>query len=727
MASGLSKKSHLRAGMALAAAFVGVVATQQVAEAAWPDGYPGRVKAMDAIRYDVAYPGIVYDAAQVKARYEDACKNKSSSACNWTKWQGAQGGELAKIKSFYAGKCPQDPLACVALGYVENRDEKGNIILGEGGKPAKANEYFETACEKKAYAPACSSLGEAYLYGSGVAVDYARALKLVDEGCKAEDPWGCYLQGTLLESGKGGSVDNGRAVELYTTACNAKIPHACVALGTMIEDGRAGSRDLNKAAKTYGDACDGNYMGGCYQVGRMYDEGKTGTRNTTIASQMFKKSCDGGDILGCFGLATYYENGTVPDGDVEDAVKIYDEACQRGHTKACSKLGELYIRGKGVNKDVPMGVGFIQKACDANDLAGCGILGQLYESGNGVEMNIAKASELYKNACDRGDGKSCGQLANFYEVGKGVDQNAGRALELYEKACTSGHGKSCGKLANRYMTGDGVDKNMAKASELLDKGCTGGDGASCAKLGGLYNSGKGVKADPARAIALFESACDYDNGQGCFDFAEAYAKGTNGMPVDFKKAGKGYSRGCELKFEKACSAGGSIVFQSRMEEVLSTAFESTMCQVWSQDREDPEKTKQVVLVNKKSFEVMDGPLKGNTVNLAQDPTEYKTVGKKQQGLSKWRFNNGKKEVTFKHIEEWDSENEPIDSFPGDSSYSEDRVGGIRLVYSREEQVVKRAAPNPKCAFPGYLVLTTEHCSEVQALIAAQLISECKGE
>ena len=42
--------------------------------------------------------------------------------------------------------------------------------------------------------------------------------------------------------------------------------------------------------------------------------------------------------------------------------------------------------------------------------------------------------------------------------------------------------------------------------------------------------------------------------------------------------------------------------------------------------------------------------------------------------------------------------------------------------------MQRNAPSKTCKFgSGYPVITTEHCSEIQALIGAQLLTSCKGE
>ena len=67
--------------------------------AAWPDSYEGRIANLNALRQDMAYPGIPHDAKRTKRLYEAACSKKSSSACSYESWWNPQtGGDLAKAR-----------------------------------------------------------------------------------------------------------------------------------------------------------------------------------------------------------------------------------------------------------------------------------------------------------------------------------------------------------------------------------------------------------------------------------------------------------------------------------------------------------------------------------------------------------------------------------------------------------------------------------------------------
>ena len=103
--------------------------------------------------------------------------------------------------------------------------------------------------------------------------------------------------------------------------------------------------------------------------------------------------------------------------------------------------------------------------------------------------------------------------------------------------------------------------------------------------------------------------------------------------------------------------------------------------------------------------------------------------KKFVGRTTWSVDGPKGPLQFGHFDSWDPQEDPIDAFPGDVSRSEDRAeAGTILIFNRAEELVRRNVAATKCKFPGNVpLLTTEHCSELQALIAAHLVTTCKGE
>ena len=708
------------------AAPLGLAALAPVVHAAWPDGYEGRVANMNALRQDFAYQGVSLDNAAQKALYDKACTLKSTTACNYPQWFGPSGGDIEKAAAFYTPKCGSgDPQACTMVAISLTRDGNNNFLAKDA---KKAYGLYEKTCTTKAYAPACAGMAELMMRGQGVAKDYVGALKRAEEACKAEDPYGCHLAGELYANGWGTKVDTAKAISNYKAACKGSVQAGCLQ-GALVEAQAVAGKDPGKAIATFTKYCDQEkFTAACYQLGKAYDEGRMIERDYSKAETYYKRTCDVGDIEGCFGLARLYEDGKVESASgAEQAVSIYDKACNAGNTDACARLGKLYIKGKGVAKDVQVGVGFISRACESKDAESCDVLGQLYEAGNGVDMNLTKAGEFYDQACKAGTGVGCFHLAKLYQLGKGVSQDLTQAGKLFEKACATGHGASCSKLASGYLTGEGVPKDLKKAAELLDKGCNSGDGDGCVKLGGMYAEGKGVTKDLAKSSGYYDTACRNESGMGCYYLAKAYEKG-EGVPQDFKMAVQAYKDGCRVKYEQACSEGGTVMFQAKFQEILDRAWESKICQVWTIVPGKNDSTKLVADVRGDQFSLLEGPFKGQTLAPQKVGVDFEK-DKKYRGTTRWAVPGpGGVPVNFRHFDVWDSEDDPIDAFPGDLSRSPDRQGATNLVYNRGEEVVQRNAEPDKCVFPNKApMLTTEHCSELQALLAAQLVSTCKGE
>ena len=225
---------------------------------------------------------------------------------------------------------------------------------------------------------------------------------------------------------------------------------------------------------------------------------------------------------------------------------------------------------------------------------------------------------------------------------------------------------------------------------------------------------------------MYRKGCSYESGTACYRLGKAY-EGALGTQQNFLRAKESYDLGCSYGQEKACLEGESVVFQSRHEQILKEAFRSDVCQVWSLDPDDPDRTRLLVDVNGSSFAVTAGPRKGQTIGPKQITSIYET-GRIYTAKSVWASGKGRSALQFEHHEIWRASEDPIDAFPGDESFSPDRKGGVMILYSREEETVRRVKANPKCIFTGaYPMLSVEHCSPIQALIAAQLVSECKGD
>jgi TPR repeat protein len=421
-----------------------------------------------------------------------------------------------------------------------------------------------------------------------------------------------------------------------------------------------------------------------------------------------------------------YEEGQAKGGVPEDALPVYEKACQAGYAEACTRLGRIFIKGKIVEQDMAKGVKLVQSACDKGDAEGCDALGQVYEAGSGVPADLTKAAALYVKSCDGGSGRGCYHLAKLYQTGKGVARDDAKAGTLLAKACELGHSKSCGLMAEVYLNGTGVPKDVPKALALYDSACSGGDAEACATLGSIYRDGTAVPADAKKSFAYMEKACTSGATSACFGVAQAYERGT-GVAQDFVRASELYSKACKAGMNDACVAGGKVAFQSKFTELVVDGLKEDQCTVYGLDPNNPDNTKPVAKVQKNYFQLLTGPRKG-THQLEDAAIRFEIDGGISTGYSAWTVGKDKDALTFDYVEVWNSEEDPLDDFPTGAATSKDRKGGGTLEFLRDEDTVERDGDGLKCGFSGgYPQLSTDGCSAVQAMVAAQLLSECKGE
>ncbi len=695
--------------------------------AASKDSYPGRVAAMQAFRLDFGWAGVAIAKDRLVELYKSACKNKSTNACKYESWIVDTGGDLTKAFQTLASKCPGEPQSCVIVGFYYSRDVKGNLAPTDA---AKAFNAFKQSCQKT-YAPGCAHLGEMYLYGIGTAADPKMAADLFNEACVAEDPYGCYLMGTLYDSGKGvDAADPQKALSYYDGACKDGIPHACVQLGTLQLSGKIGTPDPAKALAFFEPACKDGYAAACSQIGRLYEKGLGVPLDVKKAEALYESACTVGDLDGCLGVAIRCESGERKGCNAEDAVEVYDRACAASRFDACTRLGRLYIKGQWVDKNVGKGLGYMEQACKGGEADGCDALGEYYEKG--VEKpDLVKASTFYQQACKGGSGKGCYHLGKMYQANRGPGADPAKANGLFVQACDYGHGKSCLLLADAYLTGNGVPKDVKKALSLYEQGCNGGDGDACYKIGESWQRGDNGTPDLAKAASYYERACANDGYNGCFLLGQMYEKGT-GVQMDILKAASLYSRACAKGVDAACNVGTDIQFKAWFITDVKESFEDDLCEVFGYDEEKPEATKLLAKANKTSFEVLTGSRKGSGLTATAGASRF-IGGDLYRGYGAWEMATAKGSMKFEHYVLWNTE-EPIDSLEGSEVSSSDRKGTSTLVWSAEDEetgYVNRSVENvkeQKCTFTGgYPSLSVSHCSAVQSLIAAQLLTECKGE
>ena len=703
----------------------GLVASVPLLMAAWPDTYENRRIAIAAFQHDLLTPELLHDDALVDERYQQACRKKFHMACQFEEWQGEQGADLSKVEAFFSKKCSGEPLACTVSGWAMSRVD--GVVSLESSNPAGAFRNFRKACTKDLYAPACTGLGELYLEGVGTTEDLEQAVAYITEGCEGEDWWGCYRLGELYAEGRGVTMDPTQAFALHDKACSEGVVMSCIRMAPAYETGLGVAPDLNRAAELYGQGCREKHISSCYELGRLYAEGEGVVGSPLVAMGLYQTACDAGDLRGCYGIGTLYELGLGVEANPEVALGHYNDTCEIGFAPACTRLGWMYLSGKAVEKDRRLGLSYVNRGCRAGDLEGCVTMAEMFEDGRwGTDMNLTRAFDLYKQACEGGSGPGCYHLGRLYDSGKGVPANQREALTWYRRSCEEGFGESCGRLAEKFRIGEGVVKSSREANRYLQLGCDNTHGESCGRLGMVYESGEqGLSRSMEDAASMYDRACNLQDPYGCWRLGILHETGA-AVEQDFVKALTAYDFACEGGLEEACTAAEPIAFRARFEQLIQTGFESQICQVWSFDPDDPEKNRMLAEVSGQQIRLEVGRNKNKTATIAHLRNEF-SEGRNHVATSYWSVDiEGRAwDNEIEHHEVWDSQRESVRAFPGSESFSKEPRGSSSLLFDRDEETIRRNEDG-RCKFQGNVrTMTTEQCSELQALITANLLSNCR--
>ena len=701
--------------------FITVYITQ-TAYAAWPDSSPGRTYAVDLFRRDFQTPGNILVGEERTNSYEKACELKYYPACNYKSWTNENGlSDLKKAGDFFDKRC-KEPLSCVVSGWSDG------YINGKPSKkarnPSSAVQKMNYGCEKKAYAPACAHLGELYMMGVGVKANYAKAQSLFQEACKAKDNYGCYIEADLYYNGWGVTRDFMVAKEKYSKGCSQGYTQACVKLGRMYELGKGLSRDYSKANEFYGKACTAKDGDGCFNLARMY-AGGLGVKNSAgVAFAMYNTLCSAGDQRGCYGMATLYETGRGVGQDLDTATTLYEQACKNDYAKSCSQLGSLLINNP-ILSDPESGMSYVKKGCEAGDSKGCVELGVLYYDGKVIKQDFNKAKKIFQDTCAEKIGFGCYKLGMMYDKGDGFDVDAKKALSLFREGCDYLDGSSCGRIGHRYLKGGGgVMKSSKEAVRYFEMGCEHGDNRSCREMADFYYAGELIEKNIPAALEMYKQSCDLNSSKACYRAGKIILDGEAGTP-NFYQALQSLEKGCKLGLKEACDASEPIMFQARYEGIIQEAFNSQMCEVWTMNQDDPSKNKKVVLANKDIFTVLDGPNKLQEFTAEHKTTDFKEEGVVRVAQSYWDLISSETKISVEHHENWVFERVKVQDFPGDESFSRDPKGSESVYFSRENQTLRRNT-SKRCKYTGGVqMLTTEYCSEIQALIASRLVTKCR--
>ena len=194
----------------------------------------------------------------------------------------------------------------------------------------------------------------------------------------------------------------------------------------------------------------------------------------------------------------------------------------------------------------------------------------------------------------------------------------------------------------------------------------------------------------------------------------------------FAESGPLFERGCDLGNKEACSEAAPLLFHSKYEEIVKNALYPENCEVWGRQKSDPTK-KKYVSVSKDKFTVIRYSEEEETsqVFLAKHKeTSFTEGGSTRTAQSYWDLISGEETRSVEHHENWFFKRVKIQDFPGRDSFSRDEKDGKSIYYSRRNGTLRRYTESSCYFLDEVSMLYANNCSEVQALISAQLVSEC---
>lgn len=105
-------------------------------------------------------------------------------------------------------------------------------------------------------ARSCDDLGSAYLFGTGVEKDGARAVTFFAKACDLGEGFSCTNAAMTYEFGEGVPVDLALAAAFNAKACENGHPKGCFKAGVAYAEGKGVPQDLPKAIAAFQKDCD---------------------------------------------------------------------------------------------------------------------------------------------------------------------------------------------------------------------------------------------------------------------------------------------------------------------------------------------------------------------------------------------------------------------------------------------------------------------------------------
>jgi TPR repeat protein len=361
--------------------------------------------------------------------------------------------------------------------------------------PRRAADLFRRGCDADPpSAEACTSLADAFTYGTALFGNLDTAAVFYRRGCAAGSATACAREAALLrrrpEFGPRRFAEADRRSE---AACRLGSPEGCVDHAGRLEAALSVVPAHRRASGEF-----------------------RRLRDSLLA--LLRSHCDEGrrQVAACTRLAVTLEEGRLglaPDS--LSAGRYYTLGCQGrgtgllapiGDGAACMRLGQLREAS-----DPRLAERMYRAGCILYAAESCVALGRVWEQGG--TSGFSEAVVQYQLACMQGSGKGCYEAGRILaSASSGSDARAAESAEHTRQGCVLDYAEACYALAFLAEERGG----LAAMIRHFRRGCELGHGASCVSLGETM---AGRFQDEDRARRLFGRACELDEVYGCVQSA----------------------------------------------------------------------------------------------------------------------------------------------------------------------------------------------------------------
>lgn len=521
----------LRVLVALLAAFAAVPAFAQT---------PGEARdlALAALRLEFERDALSATAADLEARFREACEKGYNPACRRSTWLTGGEPDPAKVVEVFATSCEAgDQVACLVLGWALDAIASGQRNADERDRTwRKAARQLKADCDG-GFTPACHDYA-GYLYDQkGITSDPRAAIARWKKACDAGEQASCTKLARLSrDGGPGVTASLSQARAFAQKACDGGYADGCAALGEM-EDA---SWTPEKFDTFYGDLCDRGHRNSCWRLARAYYDGIRPEPAPGRLQALFVRGCDLGHARSCYEAGRWLQDHA---GNDADAASLYGRACQLLDAAGCSAQVDM-ILGNKVAGSVKEAYAAFDVACEQRQsIAACTQLAYALMEGVEVPRDAERARGLLQRACvdERSDPQACMVLGRSFEEGLGGDRDRTEASKYYRWACAAGNAESCMNRGDLLVSDVGVRRDDHEALNMYERACDGGIAAACHEAGRIVDEGTYVKRDLPLAATLYEKACAKGDGRGCFALGRVQEAGPTGTP-DMGAAREAYER-----------------------------------------------------------------------------------------------------------------------------------------------------------------------------------------